>query len=203
MAAFDNGLAARRRRSRARRAPVARRRRRGSPRPDARPHDARCADRSPIARRGRASSRGRVPTLAEVLARHRDVRVIVELKVNSDGSGPGGGRRRAPGGRRRSRLLRIVRTARAASGAGDRAGDRDQRGARRSAMGALPIVVPLAGDRASRTADIRCRSCAGAHARRVAALRPRRAPRRPRACRCGRWTRRKPRVACSTGEWTR
>ena len=61
--------------------------------------------------------------------------------------------------------------------------------ARRSAMGALPVVVPLAGDRASRYGGYQvpemCRR-ARASCRRASST-TRTAP--ASACRCGRWTR--------------
>ena len=99
IAAFDNGLSARRRRPRARRPPLARRRRRRAPRPHARSDDessrggrrvhgrragARGCRLSLPARRGVSVSRTGigVPTLADVLARYRDVPIVIELKVN-------------------------------------------------------------------------------------------------------------------------
>ncbi len=130
--------------------------------------------------------------------RARDRRAQSEQR----GSCPGGGRCRAQGERRRSRLLRIVRTACPAIRAGDRAGDRHECGARRSAMGALPIALPLAGD-ARRVRRISGAGACRAHARRVGALRPRRAPRRPRGTGVDRGHGRSRASLARHGEWTR
>ena len=86
-----------------------------------------------------------VPTLAAVLARYRDHRLIVEMKENS----PELARAVVEAVRRADAVdrvclgsfgLRVLRAARASG-----AGGRDERGARGGALGALSILVPLAG----------------------------------------------------------
>ena len=79
-------------------------------------------------------------------------------------------------GRRRSGLSWIFRSARAARGAAARTGDGDQRRARGSPLGALSIVVPLAGRARRVTPAIRCRSGRAARASCRAGSSPTRTP---------------------------
>ena len=99
-----------------------------------------------------------IPTLADVLGRYRDIPIIVELKVNHPELARAVVSVVRAGGRHRSGLPRIVRAAGAARGAASRAGAGDERGARRGPLGALPIVVPLAGRARRATAGIKCRN---------------------------------------------
>ena len=138
----------------------------------------------------------------DVLRRYRDRRVIVEMKVNSAEFA--------------AAVVDVVRAADAvdrvclgsfgrrvlARGPAPRAGPRDERGARGSAVGALPVVVPVAGETARRTPATRCPN---ARKRRVSSRRAfvRHVASRPgSASRSGPWTPRRMRDGSWIGEWT-
>ena len=117
-----------------------------------------------------------MPTLASVLARYRDRRIIIEMKENSAELA----RAVVEVVRRADAVDRVclgsfgLRVLRAAARAG--AGDRDERGARGGALGAVPILVPLAGV-ARRLRRLSGPEASAAHAGRLAALRRACAPR--------------------------
>ncbi len=126
--------------------------------------------RGPIAQqRADDLRRADVPTLAEVLSRYRDPRVIIEMKVNSPelAAATVAAIRRADAVDRvclGSFGLRVLRAARALEPAIATSG-----GARGSALGAVPFVVPLAGV-AGRLRRISDSGALGQDAGRVAAL---------------------------------
>ena len=159
--------------------------------------------RGPIAERtARELQRASVPTLAEVLARYRDPRIIIEMKVNHaalaaatiDVIRRAGAVDRVCLG---SFGLRVLRAARAIEPAIATSGARE-----RGALGAVSLVVPLAGVARRPTAAIRSRSSPAARAScRRASSSTRTTP--GSACRCGPSTPRTPRGVCSAGASTR
>ena len=101
-----------------------------------RPLDRTTTLRGPIAARTADElRRADVPTLADVLARYRDPRIIIELKVNDAALAAATIDVVRAAGRGRARLPRVVRPARAARGARARAGDRDERARARRCAG--------------------------------------------------------------------
>ena len=124
--------------------------------------------------RGRAVG---VPALGDVLRGYRDVPIIVELKVNTAAMAQAVVSVVRAAGCGRSRLPRVVRTDGAPRGARPRAVDRDERGARRGPLGAVSIVVSLAGD-ARRVRRVSGAGMGGPHAGGVAAVRRGRPSRR-------------------------
>ena len=85
-----------------------------------------------------------VPRLRDVLERHRDARIIIELKTRRRRAGAPDDRRRPRGGRARARRARLLPRTRAEGGAALRAAHSDRRGQRRDAVGALPLAGALA-----------------------------------------------------------
>ena len=147
---------------------------------------ARCRSIGPRRRRGlcaQAERAARSPTCWRAI---RDVRVIIEMKVNRARARARASSRSCAGPDAVDRVcLGSFGRRVPAGGAHARAGDRDQRGARRGALGAVSLVVPVAASRASPTAATRCPNARGGRAssRRVSStLRTRPAS----ACRSGR-----------------
>ena len=185
IAAFDRGLAARRRRPGARRPPLPRRHCRRPSRRHARSHHARNgAAQRPYGRRARrircAAAPSRARPLPEDRHHHRAERARPRARR-------GGCRRGAPRRRERSRVPRIVQPVRSARGARCRARHCDQRRSVRSADGAVSIVVrPVTGPRAvpGVSGSRNQRQHAGRLADDSCGSRTKPASR----CRCGRWT---------------